>query len=161
MEFSLSKGLVPAFWEPWWRRPQCPTSMNRSTSRLPAITTVRSIFKYMITAYTVQDECSKRWFAQIQTPPSLEEVGQVEEIITGLLQCQDEAVNDMDRSDDDNNGLEDDDDVMMTPQRTLLAYNQMLEISVLQGSPRFMESWLLSAKQPKCLWSKQSGCTGD
>lgn len=67
----------------------------------------------------------------------------------------------MDRSDDDNNGLEDDDDVMMTPQRTLLAYNQMLEISVLQGSPRFMESWLLSAKQPKCLWSKQSGCTGD
>ena len=39
----------------------------------------------------------------------------------------------MDRSDDDNNGLEDDDDVMMTPQRTLLAYNQMLEISVLQS----------------------------
>ena len=34
----------------------------------------------------------------------------------------------MDRSDDDCNGLEDDDDVMMTPQRTLLAYNQMLEI---------------------------------
>ena len=46
-------------------------------------------------------ERKKQIFPQIQSPPSLEEVGQVEEIITGLLQCQDEAINDMDRSDDD------------------------------------------------------------
>ena len=44
---------------------------------------------------------TKQIFPQIQSPPSLEEVGQVEEIITGLLQCQDEAIKDMDRSDDD------------------------------------------------------------
>ena len=34
---------------------------------------------------------------QIQPTPSPEEVEQVEDIITGLLQCQDKAINDMDR----------------------------------------------------------------